>query len=59
MYRQAPSPNPDIVINAVERLLDHVWIPFDPTNRDYQKYLQWLEKGNTPLPAETPISEDK
>lgn len=27
-------------------------IPFDPANTDYQKYLKWLEEGNTPLPAE-------
>ena len=27
-------------------------IPFDPDNTDYQQYLQWLEQGNTPEPAE-------
>jgi hypothetical protein len=52
MYRQAPSPNPSIVINSVQRLSDHAWIPFDPANKDYQEYLEWFEKGNTPLPAE-------
>ena len=25
---------------------------FDPANTDYQEYLKWLEKGNTPLPAD-------
>ena len=34
------------------RLSDNASIPFDPANTDYQKYLKWLEAGNTPLPAE-------
>jgi hypothetical protein len=39
-------------INVVERLTDNAYIPFDPTNTDYQAYLAWLAEGNTPLPAE-------
>ncbi len=31
-----------------------LFIPFDPANTDYQKYLEWLEAGNTPLPADQP-----
>tara|TARA_B100002019_G_scaffold293297_1_gene319932 strand:+ start:11240 stop:11542 length:303 start_codon:yes stop_codon:yes gene_type:complete len=27
-------------------------IPFDPGNRDYQEYLEWVAEGNTPEPAE-------
>jgi len=35
--------------DSVER-----WIPFDPDNTDYQKYLEWLAEGNEPLPADEP-----
>ena len=27
-------------------------IPFDPANTDYQEYLEWIEAGNTPDPAD-------
>ena len=27
-------------------------IPLDPNNRHYQEYLEWVEEGNTPLPAD-------
>jgi hypothetical protein len=37
---------------AIGVFLQKTYIPFDPANTDYQAYLKWLEKGNTPLPAE-------
>lgn len=37
---------------SVIRLSDDAVIPFDEMNRDYREYLQWLELGNTPEPAE-------
>jgi hypothetical protein len=39
-------------VNTIQRLSDNAFIPFDPDNTDYQKYLAWLAEGNTPLPAD-------
>ena len=38
--------------NAILRLSDNAFIPFDPANTDYQAYLKWLDEGNEPLPAD-------
>jgi len=35
-----------IVIEAITRISDGAWIPFDEGNKDYQKYLEWA-KTNT------------
>lgn len=32
--------------NGIVRLDDDVWIPFDPSNVDYQEYLKWVAEGN-------------
>lgn len=37
---------------AIIRVVDNACIPFEPTNIDYQEYLDWLAEGNTPLPAD-------
>ena len=39
---------------SIIRLSDGAYIPNDPGNRDYREYLQWIEEGNTPLPAPAP-----
>jgi len=39
-------------VNKVFRVIDSSWIPFDPSNADYQAYLKWLSEGNEPLPAD-------
>lgn len=52
MYKLHPSNS-----EAVFRVSDNAFIPFDPANTDYQKYLEWLSEGNTPLPADNPMQE--
>ena len=39
---------------CIKRIEDNAFIPFDPANTDYQKYLEWLAEGNEPLPADVP-----
>ena len=31
---------------------DEISIPFDPANRHYREYLEWVAEGNTPDPAD-------
>ncbi len=51
MYKLQKDPLSQVV-NVVIRLQDSSYIPFDENNSDYQKYLKWLEEGNTPEPAD-------
>lgn len=41
---------------CIKRIADNAYIPFDPANTDYQKYLEWLAEGNEPLPADEPAN---
>ena len=39
---------PDVIL----RTSDSVYIPKDEANSDYQEYLEWVSKGNTPEEAD-------
>ena len=45
----------DPISNEVNMVLlnDAAFVPFDPANGDYQKYLEWVAEGNTPEPADS------
>lgn len=51
MYKLTPL-DLDGKQKMVQRLSDGAFIPFDPANTDYQKYLAWVAEGNTPEAAE-------
>lgn len=50
MYKLSPQYKGET--SSVIRLSDNACIPFDPANTDYQKYLEWVDAGNTPEPAD-------
>jgi hypothetical protein len=51
MYQQCKDTFGNVA-NCIKRLSDNAIIPFDPANTDYQAYLKWIEKGNTPEAAD-------
>lgn len=56
MYKIAKIPlGSDVIV----RLSDNACIPFDPANTDYAEYLKWLEAGNAPLGADTPLPPEE
>lgn len=37
---------------CVIKINTQTYIPFDPSNTDYQEFLRWKSEGNEPLPAD-------
>jgi hypothetical protein len=55
MYKLLPVNSVTGAVDAgIKRVSDNTFIPFDPSNCDYQAYLIWLSEGNTPEPADDP-----
>lgn len=53
MYQQIIDPfTNQVSTKVIKRVEDATFIPTDPNNLDYQKYLEWVAEGNTPDPAE-------
>jgi len=54
MYQQLPNDFMGQPAQVIKRLSDNAFIPFDPSNTDYQEYLKWVAEGNTPEPPDQP-----
>lgn len=53
MYKQIINKFETEVRNdAIIRMSDNAFIPFDPANTDAQQFAKWLQDGNRPEPAE-------
>jgi hypothetical protein len=55
MYKLLPkqqTPQGLVDAEVIQRLSDNAFIPMSESNRDYQKYLEWVAEGNTPEPAD-------
>ena len=52
MYKKVNNLIENKETEVILRTTDNAYIPFDPANTDYQDYLEWVAKGNTPEEAE-------
>lgn len=43
-------------VTHILRLADNAMIPPEIANSDYRAYLEWVDEGNEPLPADEPTS---
>lgn len=39
-------------LGSIQVVGQNKFIPLDPNNSDYQRYLAWVAEGNEPLPAD-------
>lgn len=44
-------------VGSIQVVGQNKFIPLDPNNSDYQRYLAWVAEGNEPLPADPLPSE--
>ena len=57
MYKKIIDPiTNNVSANAILRMADNAFVPFDPANTDYQAYLKWLDAGNTPEAADEVVN---
>ena len=56
MYKQVKNAITGVVCGVSKPKDDDgtIFIPFAEDNTDYQAYLKWVAKGNTPEPADEP-----
>jgi hypothetical protein len=54
MSKMSVAPYKLSLYSGVIRTADNAHIPEDEANSDWIEYQEWLAKGNTPWPAETP-----
>ena len=54
MYQQCKDSFGNVSTTCIKRIADNAFISTDPANTDYQQYLAWVAKGNTPTPADEP-----
>jgi hypothetical protein len=53
MYKYYVDPiTKENYLKGIKRTTDNSFIPFDPANKDYQEYLEWVEQGNKPEEAD-------
>ena len=57
MYKQIRIPPDQINNSAIQRMSDGAFVPFDPSNSDYQVYLKWLDGYEKQPNAETGLPE--
>ena len=51
-YKKTKGLDGNEITDHILRKEDNASIPFDESNTDYQKYLEWVAEGNTPEAAD-------